>query len=44
MDFVRMGDSGLFLSKITFGSALTIGTESCEQSYADDLINQAWDI
>ena len=39
-----MGDSGLFLSKITFGSALTIGTESCEQSYADDLINQAWDL
>lgn len=42
MKFVRMGKSGLLLSQVTFGSALTIGTESTEQSYADELIGEAW--
>lgn len=42
MKFVRMGKSGLMLSQVTFGSALTIGTESLEQSYADRMINEAW--
>ena len=44
MDFIRMGNSGLKLSKVTFGSALTIGTESLEQSYADSLIDEAWEL
>ncbi len=44
MDFVRMGNSGLKLSEVTFGSALTIGTESCSQEYADTLIDQAWEM
>lgn len=42
MDFVRMGNSGLKLTKVTFGSALTIGTESLDRSYADALIDEAW--
>lgn len=44
MKFVRMGNSGLKLSQITFGSALTIGTECMEQSFADRLISQAWEL
>lgn len=44
MNFIRMGNSGLKLSQVTFGSALTIGTESLEQSYADALIDEAWSL
>jgi aryl-alcohol dehydrogenase-like predicted oxidoreductase len=44
MNYVRMGNSGLKLTEVTFGSALTIGTESAEQSYSDKLINQAWNL
>lgn len=42
MEYIRMGKSGLKLTEITFGSALTIGTECLEQSYADLLIEEAW--
>lgn len=42
MKFVRMGNSGLKVTEVTFGSALTIGTESCKQEYADSLIDEAW--
>ena len=44
MNYVKMGRSGLKLTEVTFGSALTIGTESVEQSYSDRLIGQAWDL
>lgn len=44
MNYVRMGKSGLKLTEITFGSALTIGTESMDISYARDLIETAWDL
>lgn len=44
MDFVRMGNSGLKLTEVTFGSALTIGTESQDRTYADSLIDEAWDL
>lgn len=44
MKYVRMGNSGLQLTEITFGSALTIGTESMEQQFADKLIDQAWSL
>ena len=44
MNFIRMGNSGLKLSEVTFGSALTIGTESCSQEYANILIDQAWEL
>lgn len=42
MNFVRMGNSGLKLTEVTFGTALTIGTESGDQRYADSLIDEAW--
>lgn len=44
MEYIRMGNSGLKLTKITYGSALTIGTESTSQDYADKMISQAWDL
>ena len=44
MNYVRMGNSGLKITEITFGSALTIGTESMEQKYADNLIDEAWEV
>lgn len=44
MNYVRMGNSGLKLTEVTFGSALTIGTQSMEQSYADALIDKAWEL
>ena len=31
MKYVRMGKSGLKLTEVTFGSALTIGTENMSQ-------------
>ncbi len=44
MNYVRMGNSGLKLTEVTFGSALTIGTESMSQEFADRLIDQAWEL
>ncbi len=44
MNYVRMGTSGLKLTEVTFGSALTIGTESLDQLFADELISRAWDL
>lgn len=44
MDYVRMGNSGLKLTKITFGTALTIGTESRDVQYAFSLVDMAWSL
>lgn len=44
MEYVRMGKSGLKLTEVTFGSALTIGTENMEQDYADRMIDTAWEL
>lgn len=44
MNYIRMGKSGLFLSEVTFGSALTIGTEKKEQKFSDELIDEAWNL
>ena len=44
MEYVRMGKSGLKLTEVTFGSALTIGTENMDQSYADKMIDKAWEL
>lgn len=44
MEYVRMGNSGLKLTEVTFGSALTIGTESMDQSYANKMIDKAWEL
>lgn len=43
MNYVRMGNSGLVLTEVTFGSALTIGTENNSQAYADEMIDAAWE-
>lgn len=43
MNFVRMGSSGLKISEITFGSALTIGTENLDIEYARTMIDAAWE-
>ncbi len=42
MEYVRMGRSGLKLTAVTFGSALTIGTENMEQEYANKMTEAAW--
>ncbi len=42
MEYIRMGNSGLKLTEVTFGSALTIGTENLNQEYANELIDEAW--
>lgn len=43
MNFVRLGNSGLKISEITFGSALTIGTEHNDVDFAKRMIHTAWD-
>jgi aryl-alcohol dehydrogenase-like predicted oxidoreductase len=42
--FERVGKSGLKLSQLTYGSALTIGTESSNVQYAHSMIDKAWDL
>jgi len=44
MEFVRMGCSGLRTTLITFGTALTIGTEDTSAAFADSLIDKAWQL
>ena len=43
MEFVRLGNSGLKVSQLTFGSALTIGTENEETKFAQRMIDTAWE-
>jgi aryl-alcohol dehydrogenase-like predicted oxidoreductase len=43
-DFERIGSSGLKLSTITLGSALTIGTQETEINFAQSLIDAAWSL
>ncbi len=43
MNYVRVGNSGLKITELTFGSALTIGTESCSETYAQEMIDTAWE-
>jgi aryl-alcohol dehydrogenase-like predicted oxidoreductase len=42
ISFKRVGKSGLKLSSITFGSALTIGTQDSELNFAQSMIDAAW--
>ena len=44
MQFKRIGVSGLFISEITFGTALTIGTESKEKEVVQNLVDKAWNL
>ncbi len=39
----RVGRSGLKLSQLTYGSALTIGTQDNDPAYAQTMIDAAWD-
>lgn len=42
MKYHRIGNSGLKLTEVTFGSALTIGTEIIDIRQAEQLIDMAW--
>lgn len=42
MNYVRLGQSGLKITELVFGSALTIGTEIMDDSAAAALIDKAW--
>ena len=44
MKYVRVGKSGLKITEITFGTALTIGTEFDEEKRVSDLIDTAWNL
>lgn len=44
MDYKQVGSSGLFLTEITYGTALTIGTEMNGDLYAQELIDAAWNL
>lgn len=43
MDFIRLGNSGLKVSAIAFGTALTLGTERTDLEFAEQLIAAAWE-
>lgn len=44
MNYVRLGNSGLKITELVFGSALTIGTEILDEFASEDLIDKAWDL
>lgn len=44
MNYVRLGNSGLKITELVFGSALTIGTEIMDQSASEALIDKAWEL
>lgn len=44
MKYVRLGRSGLKITELTFGSALTIGTEIMDTADAEALVDKAWEL
>ena len=44
MNYVRLGNSGLKITELIFGSALTIGTEIMNEKKAETLIDKAWEL
>lgn len=44
MNYVRLGNSGLKITELIFGSALTIGTEIMDEKNAEALIDKAWEL
>ena len=44
MNYVRLGNSGLKITELVFGSALTIGTEIMNDNQSQALIDKAWDL
>lgn len=44
MNYIRLGNSGLKITEITYGTALTIGTENSDFNYAQKMIDTAWEL
>lgn len=44
MNYVRLGNSGLKITELVFGSALTIGTEIMDEKASEELIDNAWEL
>ena len=44
MKYVRLGNSGLKITELIFGSALTIGTEIIDEGTSESLIDKAWEL
>ena len=44
MNYVRLGNSGLKITELVFGSALTIGTEIMDEKTSEELIDKAWEL
>ena len=44
MNYVRLGKSGLKITEMVFGSALTIGTEIMDEKASEELIDKAWEL
>ncbi len=44
MEYVKVGKSGLVVSKITIGFALTVGTEHAEPEFAQEMVDTAWQL
>ena len=44
MNYQKLGISGLYITDVTYGTALTIGVESSDQKYSDELIDEAWNL
>ena len=43
MNYIRLGNSGLKITELTLGSALTTGTEIMDSTYAEALVDKAWE-
>lgn len=44
MNYIRLGKSGLKITELVFGSALTIGTEIMDDNQSQELIDKAWEL
>lgn len=44
MKYIRLGNSGLKITELIFGSALTIGTEIMDSFESESLIDKAWEL
>ena len=42
ISFERVGSSGLYLPELTYGTALTLGTENSKSSFAGKMISTCW--
>lgn len=44
MDWLQIGNSGLKVTQITYGTALTIGVENNSKEFAKEMIDTAWSL